>query len=212
MTTRICLVRHGETEWNTQRRYQGQLDIGLNAVGEAQARAVSIALDWSGFAAIYASPLQRAWRTAQLAVAASDVAVLPAPTFQERNYGVFQGLTADEAVHLHPRAHDHYHLRTPEYDFETGESLVDFSDRVVTTLEEWSQRHEGQTIAAFTHGGVLDMAHRRATGRPLNGPRDFPIPNAGINWLEIDGSDWRILTWGDTAHLARGQALDEVAR
>ena len=65
--TRFCLIRHGETDWNAEKRYQGQLDIGLNAMGEAQARALAGALAGTVFSVAYASDLQRAWRTCELA-------------------------------------------------------------------------------------------------------------------------------------------------
>ena len=64
MSTRFCLIRHGETDWNAQKRVQGQIDIDLNAVGEAQARALADALGEHSFAAVYSSDLARAWRTA----------------------------------------------------------------------------------------------------------------------------------------------------
>jgi probable phosphoglycerate mutase len=210
--THVCLIRHGETAWNGERRYQGHLDIPLNAHGEAQARALAAALNWHQFAAIYSSPLRRAWRTAELALAGSGIAVLPAPTLRERHYGVFQGLTADEAAHLHPRAHDHYKARTPEYDFESGESLIDFAQRVMEALDNLAQRHAGTGIAVFTHGGVLDIVYRAATRRGLSGSRNFPIPNAGINLLQHDERGWQIVNWAGVEHLASLPALDETNR
>lgn len=207
---RICVVRHGETAWNHQRRYQGQLDIDLNARGEAQAVALRPVIAAAGFSAIYASDLKRAWRTAELACAPR--AVLPAPSFRERHYGVFQGLTVDEARDVHPRAHAHYHARSPEYNFESGESLIDFADRVVSALDELTTSHAGQCIALFTHGGVLDILYRHVTRRGLAGPRDFAIPNAAVNWLDCADGVWRIECWADTAHLTTSAVLDEVAR
>ena len=206
--TRFCLIRHGETDWNGEKRIQGHIDIDLNATGEAQARAVGQGLAEHSFAAAYSSDLQRAWRTAQIATADLGLAVSPAPTFRERNFGVLQGITSHEASVQRPHAHQHHLARTPDYDYETGESLTDFAARVTTGLEALASRHRGQSVLIFTHGGVLDVVHRAATGRALNAPRDFTLPNAAFNWLEHGPDGWRLISWADCDHLNR--ALDEV--
>lgn len=207
-TTRFCLVRHGETDWNGEKRIQGQIDIDLNAAGEAQARALRAALSCHSFAAIYSSDLLRAWRTAQIATRGLEIAVSPAPTFRERHFGVMQGSTAREASLRRPEAHRHHQARTPDYDYETGESLIDFAARISVALDDLARRHAGASVLVFTHGGVLDVAYRAATGRVLEAPRDFQLPNAAINWIERGDAGWRLISWADTEHLK--QALDEV--
>ncbi|MDP3512131.1 MAG: histidine phosphatase family protein [Sulfuritalea sp.] len=206
--TRFCLVRHGETDWNGERRIQGQIDIDLNATGAAQARALRPGLTQHGFAAIYSSDLLRAWRTAQIATADLGLAVAPAPTLRERHFGVLQGTTLHEASQKHPEVHRHHLARTLDHDYETGESLVMFAARVMSGLDALAARHAGQSVLAFTHGGVLDVAYRAATGRALDAPRDFPVANAAFNWLERDDHGWRLLAWADCSHLTR--ALDEI--
>lgn len=209
--TRLCVIRHGETDWNAERRYQGQIDIGLNAVGEAQARGLRAALAAHDFAAAFTSDLERAARTAELALG-PHCAVSPRLCFRERHYGVFQGLTPDEARTVHPQAHAHFVARTPDYDFETGESLIDFAARVREGADALAREQAGRSVVVFTHGGVLDVLHRMASGSDLASPRDFKIPNAALNWLVWDDGRWAIERWGDTRHLARGDALDELAR
>lgn len=206
--TRFCLVRHGQTDWNGEKRIQGQIDVDLNAAGEAQARAARRGLAAHSFAAVYSSDLRRAWRTAQIATAGLDVAVTPAPTLRERHFGVLQGVTPHEASIQRPQAHRHHMARTPDYDFETGESLIQFAARIKTELEALAARHAGQTVLAFTHGGVLDVTYRAVTGQALEKPRDFPLPNAAFNWLERDSNGWRLISWGECSHLQ--QALDET--
>lgn len=205
----LCLVRHGETDWNNERRLQGQLDIGLNATGLLQARAVQRALAGMAFAAAYSSTLARAWTTAEIACAGLALAVSPAPTLRERHYGVYQGLTTAEAAERHPQVHRRHERRDPDFDYHGGETLLDFAARVMEGLAELANRHRGQTILGFTHGGVLDIVYRAAIGSGLEGPRDFPIPNAGLNWLEHADGAWRIVRWADARHLA--QSLDEFA-
>jgi probable phosphoglycerate mutase len=207
-TTRFCLVRHGETDWNGEKRIQGQIDIDLNARGEAQARAVADGLRAQSFAAVYSSDLLRAWHTAQIAAVGLGCAVSPAPTLRERHFGVMQGVTASEAREQLPHAHHHHQARTPDYDFDNGESLIVFAARVMRGLDALAERNSGQNVLAFTHGGVLDIAYRVATGRALDAPRDFTLPNAALNWLERDAAGWRLISWADCRHLTR--AIDEV--
>lgn len=208
-STRFCLIRHGETDWNSERRIQGQIDIDLNASGRAQARAVATGLAGQSFAAAYSSDLRRAWHTAQIAAAGLGLAVSPAPTLRERHFGVMQGVTVAEALQSFPEVHQHHQARTPDYDFDTGESLIVFAARVMAGLEVFAARHAGQNVLAFTHGGVLDIVHRAATGRAMDAARDFTLPNAAFNWVERDGDAWRLISWADCRHLKR--ALDEVA-
>lgn len=208
MSTRFCLVRHGETDWNAEKRVQGQIDIDLNATGEAQARALADALADHTFAAIYSSDLSRAWRTACIAVQSRDIAVLPAPTLRERHFGVLQGLTAAEAGMINPAAYRLHKERNPDYDYETGEPLNRFAERVLAGLAAMAQRHAGESVLAFTHGGVLDVVYRAATGRAIDVPRDFPLGNAALNWLDYRAGSWHLVAWADSRHLR--VALDEL--
>lgn len=209
VSTRLCLVRHGETAWNSERRIQGQIDIDLNAVGQAQAHALRAALSGLEFAAAYSSDLRRAWHTAQIATAGLGMDLVPAPDMRERHFGVLQGVAAHEAASRHPLAHRHHQARSTDYDFEFGESLLDFSARVTGALEALAHAHPASDVLVFTHGGVLDVAYRLATGRPLEVARDFPLGNAAINWIEHHSGAWRLLSWGDSRHLQG--ILDEVA-
>ena len=82
-------------------------------------------------------------------------------------------------------------------------------DRVTGKLIEIAAAHPGQTVAIVLHGGVLDVINRFVRGNSLETPRDFLIPNAGINWIVTVNGVWRIKNWGETAHLEPG-ALDEL--
>lgn len=207
--TRFCLVRHGETDWNAEKRVQGQIDIGLNSTGEAQARALGDGLRGHRFAAAYSSDLSRAWQTAQIAVGESDVAVSPVPFLRERHFGVLQGLTATEAALANPAAYRRHLARVTDYDYDTGESLDRFARRVLDGLVAVAGKHAGQSVLAFTHGGVLDVVYRAAMAKPLAAPRDFPLTNAAMNWLDYRDGAWHLVSWGETGHLQA--ALDELA-
>jgi probable phosphoglycerate mutase len=207
--TQICLVRHGETEWNAERRIQGQIDIGLNETGCRQAVAAGRWLKQAGIVALYSSDLKRAWTTAQSIGAELGLTPTPVPEMRERRYGVFEGLTYDEAKANHPEGYAAFEGRNAAYDFENGESLIAMFDRVTGKLKELAARHAGETIAIVLHGGVLDIINRFVRGNSLEMPRDFLIPNAGINWISTVDGQWSLKTWGETDHLEPG-ALDEL--
>ncbi|MGE5470362.1 MAG: histidine phosphatase family protein [Bacteroidota bacterium] len=207
--TRICLVRHGETEWNAERRIQGQIDIGLNEIGRRQAAAAGRWLQGAGIVAVYGSDLQRAWTTAQAIGRALGLTPRAVPEMRERRYGIFEGLTYDEAKARFPDGYAAFEGRNAAYDFENGESLRAMFERVTGKLKEIAAVHAGQNVALVLHGGVLDIINRFVRGNSLETPRDFLIPNAGINWISVLDGRWHIDSWAETAHLEPG-ALDEL--
>lgn len=209
MTTRVCLVRHGETAWNAERRLQGHIDIPLSDTGLAQARATALSLSGERFDAAYASDLRRARQTADAISARCTLQAILDARLRERHYGVFQALTYDEARTRFPDDYHRFESRDPDFVFPGGgESLQQFAARIHETLHDIATRHRGGTVLVVTHGGVLDIAHRLATGKPLEAPRDFTIPNAALNWIALEGADWRLIAWADQQHL--NNALDEL--
>jgi probable phosphoglycerate mutase len=201
------MVRHGETDWNIEKRIQGHIDISLNATGLAQADAAARRLAGQAFDAAYSSDLDRAWQTARVIGQRLDLDVRRTPDLRERHYGILQGLTAEEIATKYPEAYRHYLVRNPQCCFETGESLEDFSARIIAAIESLAAKHPGQNLLLIFHGGVLDVCYRRATGRDLASPRDFPIPNAAFNWLEVGPTGWQLVSWADHRHLT--QSLEE---
>jgi 2,3-bisphosphoglycerate-dependent phosphoglycerate mutase len=201
MMTRLCIVRHGETDWNAGRRIQGQIDIPLSARGHAQARATGNALLREGFAAVYSSDLMRARQTAEATAHLTHAPLHLHPGLRERHYGIFQGLTYAEAAARYPEDYAHHQARHPRFTPAGGESLLDLAGRLSSTCAAIVQRHAGEAVALFTHGGVLDILHRQATQQPLDTPRDFAIPNCGINWFEVANGCWTLLSWAERDHL-----------
>lgn len=208
MTTRLCIVRHGETAWNAEHRVQGQLDIPLNEIGLRQAQAVGRALRGEGFDAIYSSDLVRAQQTARPFADLYAQQVLLDRDLRERHYGIFESLTYAEVKRKFPDDYARFEAREPGYDFRTGERLQDFAQRSIAVLARIAGRHRGRSILVFTHGGVLDHLYRHITGRSISAQRDFGIPNAGLNRVEVTAEGWRIRAWAETAHLE--SALDDL--
>ncbi|PAS99181.1 MAG: histidine phosphatase family protein [Candidatus Dactylopiibacterium carminicum] len=207
--TRICLVRHGETPWNAERRLQGHENIPLNATGRQQAEAAAQALRQWQFDAIVSSDLDRAHETASIIASRQSAAVRFDPRLRERHFGLMQGLTRDEAEQRHPGLYAL--LRNLEPDSVPaggGESLLVFHARVREALETLARMHVGQTLLVVSHGGCLDAIYRMVTGIPLSKPRDFPLGNATLNWIEHEAGRWQLLSWDERSHL-RG-SRDEI--
>ncbi len=206
--TRICMVRHGETAWNAEGRVQGQLDIPLNEVGRAQARATADALAGHDFTAIYCSDLMRVRQTAEPSARRLALPVSYTAELRERHYGMFETLTYVEVREKFPEQYARFRDKDPDFDFEGGESLRGFNERSLKVVEEFIARHPGEQILVFTHGGVLEMVYRRARAVGLSSPRDFEIPNAGINWIEVTPNEWKVHAWAQVDHLEA--ALDDL--
>lgn len=211
--TRFCLIRHGETPWNAERRIQGHTDIGLDPEGVHQADLAArwlLAMGERGPQVLYSSDLLRARMTADALSHRLSLPVGHLPEMRERRYGLFEGLTYDEARQRYPDDYAAFEHRQADYAFPNGgESLAGFSARVVACLLRLADLHAGQTVALVTHGGVLDIVNRFVRGNPLELPRDFHIPNTGLNWVVAGPTGWRIESWAETRHLDHG-ALDEL--
>jgi probable phosphoglycerate mutase len=200
IATRICIIRHGETEWNVEKRIQGHTDVPLNEVGRAQALAMAFNAAHQCFHAVYSSDLLRTVETAQVLAQREDLEVKLLPQLRERHYGLFQGITAEEGAALHPAAYAHYVARDLDYDFETGESLRRFAERVADGIDWLVRHHSGQTIAAVSHSVVLDVVYRRATGRrfPRRAISSSPTVRSTGSISTARAGIW---TWADRHHL-----------
>lgn len=210
LTTTIWLVRHGETDWNTLSRVQGTTDIPLNATGIAQAQCVAHRLVTFCLDAIYSSPLSRAMQTAIPLADPLQLSIHPVEGLAERDFGSFQGKTLDQVAQEDPAGYQRWQARDPDFVPTGGESLVQFRNRVAQALDEVVQARLGQTIAIFTHGGVLDMIYRLAHDLDLHTPRAWPIANAAIHHLIGAPGLLRIETWGILDHLSSQAGRDEL--
>lgn len=210
--TDIFLIRHGETAWNAEKRLQGHLDIPLNAEGERQAAALARALADEKFDAIISSDLGRALSTAQAVASAQGMPLSTDPGLRERCFGAFEGLLYEELEARFPQAHAQWRARDPHARYPDGErraeTFAEFAQRAVDTVIRIAEKHQGQRIALFSHGGVLDCVYRAAHGMDISAPRNFDVLNAAINHLRWDGEKLQVLRWSDNAHLAA--ALDEL--
>lgn len=201
----LLLIRHGETGHNRQMRFQGHVDVPLNATGQAQAERLAARLRDEPIARVVCSDLQRARATAAPWLQARG----PLPTqieslWREQAFGALEGLVVADSRLTHPELWAAWARHDADQAPPGGESTRQFHARVMQALQALSDAAPPQAtgpVAVFTHGGVLDMVWRQAQGLPLAGPRRCEIPNTGINRVRWDGSRLQILQWADDAHL-----------
>ncbi len=210
-TTRFCLVRHGETNWNAERRLQGHTDIDLNARGMAQAEQMARALKRINlqFDVLYTSDLQRAAKTAAAIERLFETSAISNVVLRERHLGALQGLTTNEAKEHEPNLWASHLSRNITESLRGGESIQQFANRIQGALEKIREQHLGKTILLVSHGGALDMMYRIASSQPLDAEKAVTVPNASLNWISHNGLAWQVNSWADTSHLD-ALALDNL--
>lgn len=199
--TELILVRHGETDWNRELRFQGHVDVPLNAVGLAQAQRLANRLAGDAPHHIYQSDLQRAVQTAAPAALTLGLQGLSDAALREQNFGRVDGMRVDDIRQQFPTEWAQWVRFDENYAMPNGETTRQFHARVMGALERLATAHWGQRLLVVTHGGVLDMVYRTARSLGLNGPRQSDIPNAGYNRVRLSADAVEILDWADTRHL-----------
>lgn len=198
----LYLVRHGETAWNRERRWQGRHGIPLTPLGEAQARAAGRRL--AGLmrpAALYASPLPRAWQTALLIGDSCGLEPREEPDLQEVDVGSWQGMTADEAAQRFPAGHARW--LAGDTGWEDGETYSAMAERACRAVERLAAAHgEGDRIVAVTHGGPIRAIVTHAAGLAADGRRFFANgPNGSISVIDVQPRRWVVLSYNDSGHV-----------
>jgi len=154
--TTILLARHGETDWNREGRFQGWADPPLNATGRAQAVDLSVQLMAEELAAVYSSPLRRAYETAEVVAASRGLEPVTVDALREVDVGSWSGLSRAEIEQRFPEQY----ARWLDYGqgWEDGETYEQMVDRVVGALQELAEARNGERILAVTHGGPMRAA------------------------------------------------------
>ena len=206
--TELILIRHGETDWNRELRFQGQVDVPLNATGLEQARRLAERLAAEQWVVdhLVCSDLIRTQQTAQpslqVLLPQARIDTLTDSALREQSFGVVDGKRVDDVKVEHADAWAQWLRFEADYGMPGGETTRQFHTRVMDAMRRIAQQHTGKTVMVVTHGGVLDMVWRTARGTGLDGPRQSDIPNAGLNRVRVSGEAVEVLDWADVRHLA----------
>jgi broad specificity phosphatase PhoE len=174
--TTLLLVRHGETDWNRDGRWQGHSDTPLNELGRRQAR--DLAGEFDGVDVVYSSDLARARETAEILAADLGLDVRLDSRLRERGFGAWEGLNADEIESEFAEAHRRWQSGEGA-GAEDAESFAAFGARVRSFVEDLLRRHPDETVLVIGHGGSIRVIHALATG--LNYVRDHRLIPAVAN-------------------------------
>ena len=204
-TTRVLLVRHGESQGNAERRFGGHTATPLSELGHRQAEATARALAAEGVTAIYSSDLLRAVQTAQPLVRATGLELTTTSALRERSVGLMEGLTFEEAAAAHPEEYAALLRRDFEHVLAGGESYRQLLDRAAAGLDLAVEQHRGGTIALFSHTGTICILVLHLMGA-LDAPALKPVwlssSNCGITRFTIEhGGLIRLTAANDTRHL-----------
>ena len=206
--TELILIRHGETDWNRELRFQGHVDVPLNATGHEQARRLAERLAAERLAVdhLVCSDLIRTQQTAapslQALLPQLRIETLTDSSLREQSFGIVDGMRVDDIKAGHAEAWSQWLRFEADSGMPGGETTRQFHARVMDAMRRIAQQYQGQKVMVVTHGGVLDMVWRTARGTGLAGPRQSDIPNAGLNRVRIDGEAVEVLDWADVRHLA----------
>ncbi|WP_293913979.1 histidine phosphatase family protein [Deinococcus sp.] len=203
-STELWVVRHGESTWNADGRYQGQTDVPLSPVGVLQASSLAERLTSQGFAAVYSSDLLRAHHTAEIVTERLSGAppVQTLPGLREIDVGQLSSLTLPEIRlefpdYLAALRKDPWATRRPG-----GESMADLYDRSSAALATIAAQWVGQRVMVFTHGGVVRVAVGLALGGvPQNAWARLSVANTSITRLLLSAHGGTLLGFNDAAHL-----------
>jgi 2,3-bisphosphoglycerate-dependent phosphoglycerate mutase len=199
--TRILLVRHGETDWNATGRIQGHSDTPLNAAGHEQARRVARRLAREPVQALYSSDLARAFQTATAIGHTLGLPVVTSPRLRERQYGVWEGLTAAEIQARFPEQFAEWRARSTDFAPPQGESRSQLLTRALAELQAIARRHAREVVVVVTHGGFCYVLINHILGSVDGDRREFAFGNASIHTLEVIAERWSVISVNETAHL-----------
>ena len=203
---RIIFVRHGETEYNVESRYQGHTDTKLSESGCRQAAAVAERLRHESIAAIYASDLSRAGETALAIASYHGLPVQSDQSLRECSFGEWEGLTVTQIAERYPELFRNYLRDSVTHRAPGGERLEQLRDRVVRAISRLAEMHPDDTVVVVTHGGPIRAFFCHAFDVRLETFRRIGLDNCSLTTFSL-GSDgrWFLEVFNDVCHLDDGE-------
>ena len=199
---RLILVRHGETAWNKEGRFQGQSSVGLNEHGGGQARQIAKALITMKPTALYSSPLPRTLMTAQEISREISIDVVEVEGIKEVNLGELEGITGQKMRSQYAEVYSAWRRDPAEVVFPGGESMRQLQERAWSAIEKIEKAHPGDVIVAVSHNFAIRSILCRFLGLPLLRFHQLRVDLASISILQSNSSSRQILTINDRCHLS----------
>lgn len=185
----ICLVRHGETDWNKVGKLQGHTDIELNQTGFTQATACAEFLSNFSYELIITSPLKRAKQTAIIISEKTGLSIIEMEQFLERNYGDAEGLTPEER-----------NIKFPNFQYKNQESIENLRERVMQGLLQIQENQLASKIILVAHGAVINSILAVLSNNEI-GSGKTKLDNACLSTIIYAQGDWKIESFNQVEHL-----------
>lgn len=202
---KLYLIRHGETEWNSVKRWQGWTDIELSEKGFEQARLLGERLKKLDIDEIYSSPLKRAYETARPGAEAKGLEIKTNECFKEINFGIWEGKTSAELSAQYGKEFDDF-LKDPEnMPFPGDGSFKNVEKRIAKGLDEILEGKNGKSIAIVSHGGIIRIMIKYLLGVEGAWFNKTWIDNTSISIVEMHKSFNLLRVLNDSSHLNGGK-------
>lgn len=198
---RIYLIRHGQTAWNAEGRWQGILDVPLGETGIEQAKLLADALRARPITAIYSSDLSRAFATAEPLAQQKGLSIQTDERWREINFGTFQGLTHDEIRAKYPDEERQLVTNYMDLIMPEGESRRQMQNRAYAAWQHILANEPASEIAILTHGGPIRVLLMKLFPEQVDRMMKVPVPNTSVTIIAVDGDTLRLETLSSTAHL-----------
>lgn len=202
--TKLILIRHGETEWNRRKMFQGQSDVELAPEGVHQAHLLAAHFPVYPLDAIYSSDLSRARTTAEIIADKFGLTLRLEPRLREANYGRWEERSFEELALAHPTDFKRFFLEPDEFTPEGGENFLDVQARAMSAIKEIVRAHARETVAVVSHGGVIRTVVASVLEMPLKKMWAIKQFNTAVNILRADESGgFSIELMNSIAHLGK---------
>ncbi|MBA8918141.1 histidine phosphatase family protein [Bacillus aerius] len=189
--TAICLVRHGETDWNAAKRIQGRTDIPLNDTGKWQAEQTGLYLKDAHWDVVISSPLSRAKETAHLILQHVHAPLVIMDDFIERDYGDAEGMSFEERQKLFPNK-----------QYPNMEPLSALQDRMLEGIEKVRATYPDQRVLIVAHGAAIHALLTSLADEQM-GIQDTRLVNACLNYVEWTDGEWKVNDYNVVSHLTQ---------
>ncbi len=201
MTTTLLLIRHGQTNSNVSGLYAGWSEENLNELGYIQAHRLSYRLARLSLAAIYTSPINRAYTTAAILAEPHQLAVEVLDDLIEIQLGDWEGLYGDEIKRRWPRLWQQSRTDPTNIVLPNGESFEQVTMRAIRALNTVLRASQGKQVAIVTHEVIVKVLVAYALGVTNSIYRRIEIDNASLSILQIMNNSYQLVSMNDTSHL-----------
>lgn len=199
---KLFIVRHGETDWNIEKRTQGiSNNQPLNEKGMFQAKALAKRFEAIPVDVIYSSDLKRSYDTAYEIAKAKNLPLFTDTRLREMNFGKWEGLTSSDIEKMYGSIYEIWRSKPMEAMIPDGETLLMLKERILKSVDEIINTHNGKNIAIVSHGISCKVLILSALGIDISYQNKLRIDNTGISVLRYDNHNFSLELYNDTCHL-----------